>query len=166
MELKNCSSCYEVRMLRESDIELIYELCQGNKIYYQYHPPFVTRENIKADMYALPPNKSMEDKFYIGFFDGEQLVAVMDLIVHFPSEKVAMIGFFMVSVNVQKRGVGSKIIEEMMNALKASGFELCRLAIDQGNPQSEAFWLKNQFVLTGECIPNDFSAYLPLTRQL
>ena len=41
-----------------------------------------------------------------------------------------------------------------------------RLAVDEGNPQSLAFWTKNGFVLTGEVHPNDFSAYLPMERSI
>ncbi len=44
--------------------------------------------------------------------------------------------------------------------------EEVRLAVDEGNPQSLAFWTKNGFTLTGEVHPNDFSAYLPMERSI
>lgn len=34
------------------------------------------------------------DKYYIGYFEGEKLVAVMDLILNFPNKETAFIGFF------------------------------------------------------------------------
>ena len=50
--------------------------------------------------------------------------------------------------------------------LSAAGYHRLRLAVDEGNPQSLAFWTKNGFTLTGEVHPNDFSAYLPMERSI
>lgn len=44
-------------------------------------------------MKALPPQKQEADKFYVGFFDGEKLAAVLDLIVSYPDDSAAFIGF-------------------------------------------------------------------------
>ena len=46
------------------------------------------------DMSVLPPNKEMCDKYYLGFYDGEKLIAVMDFIMAYPDELTAFIGFF------------------------------------------------------------------------
>ena len=40
----------------------------------------------------------MEDKYYLGFFAGDELVAVMDLILNYPKADIAFIGFFMMNV--------------------------------------------------------------------
>ena len=92
-------------------------------------------------MTALPPGKCAADKHYLGFFDRETLVAVLDLIERYPQDDTAYIGFFMTKKEV-------------------------RLAVDRGNPQSKAFWEKNGFALTGEEFPNGDSAYLPMERAL
>ena len=100
---KSCS----VRRLNQRDVDSIYDLCRENTVFYQYHPPFVTRESILKDMTALPPEKSMEDKYYLGFFAGDELVAVMDLILNYPKPDIAFIGFFMMNAQYQGRGIGS-----------------------------------------------------------
>lgn len=61
-------------------------------------------------MDALPPNKEMCDKYYLGFYDGEKLIAVMDFIMAYPDELTAFIGFFMTDVSIQNTGTGSKIM--------------------------------------------------------
>ena len=48
----------------------------------------------------------------------------------------------------------------------AAGFQSAALAIDEGNPQSEAFWTKNGFKKEGEPIPNDFSSYIRMRKSL
>ena len=147
------SKSYTVRKLDEADVDAIFELMRKNEIFYKYHPPFVTKESILEDMKALPPQKSYEDKYYIGFFEDETLVANMDLILSYPTEQIAFIGFFMTDVQYQNKGIGSKIIGEVCACLKSLGYTKVRLGVDKGNPQSYAFWLKNQFSVIDE---NDY----------
>lgn len=166
MEEKQLSGKYSVRKLIETDVDSILALCVKNELFYQYHPPLVTRESVLEDMSALPPGKTVEDKFYVGFYQEEKLMAVLDLILNYPKMWIAYIGFFMMDVSCQRQGLGSYMIADLAACLKKEGFKKIRLAVDEGNPQSECFWQKNYFVKTGERMPNDFSAYLPMEREL
>ncbi|MDU4752827.1 MAG: GNAT family N-acetyltransferase, partial [Clostridium butyricum] len=118
MNISELSLKYQIRKLDDKDIDLIYTLSIGNPKFYKYCPPYVTKESIHEDMNMLPPNKSKEDKFYIGFFDNHILVAVMDLIINFPDNKTAFIGLFMMEQEYQGKGIGSNIIEECATYLK------------------------------------------------
>ena len=111
-------------------------------------------------MDALPPGKGYEDKFYIGFFDGDDLVAVMDLIRDYPEKQIAFIGLFMVDAQFQGKGVGTKIIQKCIQRFRILGFESVRLGVDIGNPQSFAFWRKNGFSVLSE------DAYILMELQL
>ena len=147
--IQNFSDKYAVRVLSENDIPAVLTLCEKNKLYYQYCPPFVSEESIRDDMKALPPGKGKQDKFYIGFYDNEDLVAVMDLIMEFPDDKTIFIGFFMTDVSVQNKGVGSGIITELCDKLRQRGYLYVKLGWVKGNPQAEYFWKKNGFIETG-----------------
>lgn len=160
------SQKYAVRPLTAGDVDKILALCAENEQFYRYHPPMATRESILADMTALPPGTGAENKHYLGFFDGDALVAVLDLIEHYPQQNTAYIGFFMTKKERQGYGLGSTFIGELMDELRRERFRRVRLAIDRGNPQSKAFWEKNGFALTGEEFPRDDSAYLPMEREL
>jgi len=166
MEIQNLSAQYTVKPLAKEDVGQVYDLCKGNTIFYQYHPPFVTVESILEDMEALPPGKEYRDKHYIGFFQKDELVAVMDLIEDYPRKGTALIGFFATDPCVQGKGVGTGIISDCVSCLRELGFEKVRLGIDNGNPQSKAFWTKNQFQLTGEEVPNEISSYFMMERTL
>lgn len=166
MDINKLSAQYAVRSLNKQDVTIIYDLCKGNPIFYQYHPPFVTIESILQDLEALPPKKEYKDKHYVGFFRDTELVAVMDLIEDYPRNRTAFIGFFAVNPKYQGTGVGTSIITDCASYLVRLGFEKIRLGIDYGNPQSKAFWTKNNFTLTGEEFPNDFSSYLLMEREL
>lgn len=67
MEIEKLSTKYTVRNLAEADVDIIFDLCRRNELFYRFHPPFVTKESIFEDMKALPPGKEYKDKFYIGF---------------------------------------------------------------------------------------------------
>ena len=158
MDVARLSDRFRVRRLGEDDVADVYALCSGNELYYRYCPPFVTEQGIVGDMRALPPNKEMRDKYYLGFYDGDLLIAVLDLIWGFPDETTAFIGFFMTESSIQNAGVGSSIIQDLCAYLKDSGIERIRLGWVDGNPQAERFWYKNGFVKTGEtCAMGDYA---------
>lgn len=164
MDIQNISATYQVRPLNREDLEQIYLLSCSNPEFYQHHPPFVTRESILEDMTALPPGKSLEDKFYIGFWKDNVLTALMDLIWAYPDRDTAFIGLFMVHASFQAQGIGSTIIDEAWEFLIKSGFTRIRLAVDQGNPQSESFWSKNGFRKTGESFPWEQGCYIVMEK--
>ena len=150
MNIKLLSNTFDVRRLSIEDTDLIYNLSCKNKIFYQFHPPFVTRESIQEDIRALPAGKDYNDKYYIGFFEKETLVAIMDLILDYPTKDTAFIGLFMMDFEYQNKNIGSKIISECAKYLKILGFHKIRLGVDKENPQSNAFWKKNSFVVADE----------------
>ena len=72
--------------------------------------------------------------------DGETLV-----VLGYPKDDVVMLGLFMMNVDYQGKGIGSKIIDECANYLKRLGYKKIRIGVDKENPQSNHFWLKNNF---------------------
>ena len=166
MQLQSLSRRYTVRQLMETDVDAMLALCSGNPQFYRYHPPMATKASILDDLQAAPPGKTLSDKYFIGFYDGETLAAMMDLITSYPNPATAYIGLFMVDAAQQGRGTGSALIADCKQALRAEQFKTLRLAIDEGNPQSKAFWQKNGFTLTGQRTPNENGAYLPMECEL
>lgn len=150
MNISRLSGQYRVRRLTEQDVSEVYLLCSRNELYYRYCPPFVSEESVRGDMKALPPKVAPENKYYIGFYDKDALIGVMDLIIGYPDEDTAFIGFFMMDVLVQGKGKGSGIIDEVCTYLKESRIAKVRLGWVDGNPQSAHFWHKNGFSETGE----------------
>ncbi len=166
MDTSLLSNRFFVRQLTERDIAAIYSLCSGNPLYYEHCPPLVTRQSIADDLKALPPGKTPEDKFYLGYYDGDRLVAVLDLIWSYPDEQRVLIGFFMVEASVQKSGVGSMIVDELWAFLKAEGILGVRLSWVMGNPQAEHFWHKNGFREAGSPTKNEHATFVVAERIL
>ena len=71
----------------------------------------------------------------------------MDLILDYPTDKIAFIGLFMTDVKYQNRGISSGIIKELCSFLKQKGYKKVRLGVNKENPQSNSFWQKNGFFI-------------------
>ena len=65
--------------------------------YYRYCGKQPSRELILHDLHITPPNTSADAKYYVGFYDLDTLVAIMDLIDGYPDGDTAFIGFFMMN---------------------------------------------------------------------
>ena len=191
MEVSSLSERYSVRELGPSDVPRILSLCRGNPLFYRHCPPPPSQRRILRDMSALPPRSRREDKHYLGYFDGEKLIAVMDLILGYPDGEAAFIGFFMTDASgkrpagipvdppgglggrlfmtdasVQHAGVGSGIVEELCAALARAGVRRIRLGWVRGNPQAEGFWRRNGFTRTGVTYETDGYTVVVAQREL
>ena len=166
MNITTLSERYLVRELTEQDAETVFRLCRENPQYYEFCPPFVTPESVLRDMRMLPPGKGPEDKHYLGFFDGQDLIAVLDLIDGYPDPETAYFGFFMTALPLQHQGIGSRIITDVCDSLKKQGYHEVRLCRVEGNPQPEAFWRKNGFQETGLTSKQELYTVIILRKEL
>lgn len=149
IDVDKLSKKYQVRKLTPADANKAFALVQSNPTYFNFCPPQATRHSILEDMKVVPANKTLADKYYVGFFDGEKLIAILDLISQYPDDQSAWIGFFMVDKIYQGQGMGSKIMSEVLTGIKADGLKRVEVAYAKGNTQSEHFLLKNGFVKDG-----------------
>lgn len=155
IDIKMFSNRYDVRKLHQDDVELIYSFCKRNIQYYEYCGKEPSVELIERDLEITPPELSIEQKYYVGFFDRNKLVAVMDLEDGYPDEDYAYIGFFMMNHELQGNGIGTQIISEVFEYLRELGFQKCMLGIDKDNPQSNHFWKKNGFEVIREVVQEE-----------
>lgn len=127
---------YAPRQLTDADLPSLLALCESNPQYYRHLHETPTRTSLAESMGELPPRCSPNQKHFVGFFRGDELVAVMDLVLDYPNAGTAFIGFFMVDARHQRRGVGSQIVADTLGRFRAQGFLRVRLAYVGGNEQS------------------------------
>ena len=150
LDISRLSSSYEVRRMSDANVDVIFELCRKNREYYRWCGKENSKELIISDLHITPPGIDICDKYYVGFYDKEELMAVMDLIDGYPEKDTAFIGFFMMDHDHQGNGVGTVIIDEVSSYLKDIGIREIQLGIDKDNPQSNHFWKKNGFEVIRE----------------
>ncbi|HFI0448191.1 TPA: GNAT family N-acetyltransferase [Streptococcus suis] len=149
MIISNLSSLFQVRKLIEADLEQVLALYQTNPLYFEHFPPLPSLESLANDLVDCPPGKELSDKYFLGFWDKNDLLAVLDLIDGYPTEDTCYIGLFMVDSRLAGQGLGSKIIAELLTQLAIS-FKKVRLGYVESNPQSAHFWAKVGFCPTDE----------------
>lgn len=150
LDYRQFSKEYTVRPLNEGDLEAMFALCLSNPLYYEHLKIQPTLENLREDLTALPPDKTMGDKFFVGFFSGKRLIAMLDLIDGYPQAGTAFIGWFIMDAAEQGKGTGARIISDVLAACFRAGFHKMRLGCVKTNPQSTHFWRKMGFAVTGE----------------
>ena len=166
IDIKKLSKQYFVRRLTQKDAQQVECLQQGNPMYYKFCPPAPSIKSVLNQMNALPPGKELRDKYFIGFFEEEELIAVMDLIEAYPNQETVFIGFFMVSKERSGLGIGSNIIKQCLHEIERQGFSFVRLGYMKGNLQSENFWRKCQFTPTGIETDNGQGIVVVLEKEL
>lgn len=149
LSIEKLSENYHVRRIKESDIQAVYELCISNPLYYQHMKMEPTIQNLREVMTALPPATSMDDKYFVGYFEGGRLVAILDLVLSYPKDDIAFIGWFMMIKGYQGKHIGSSLITELTHVVSEAGYAYMQLGYIKGNAQSEAFWKRNGFTPTG-----------------
>lgn len=165
IDILKLSTVFSVRRISEDDVNQVLELCKGNTQYYRYCGKEPSLEQIRLDLTMTPPNISLDQKYYVGFFEEDRFVAVMDLIDGYPDKDCAYIGFFMMNHAMQGKQIGSDIVNEVLSYLRKLGFSRCMLGIDKDNPQSNHFWRKNGFKVTRE-VQQDEGVILVAERNL
>jgi len=166
INIEKLSTAYQVRRLSASDASKTFALVETNSDFYNFCPPSPNRHTILEDIKLVPANKTLNDKAYVGFFDHDKLIAVMDLIYQYPNDQSAWIGFFMVDKSVQGKGIGSAIINDVAAELKQSGLSLIELAYPKGFVRGEKFLLKNGFIKDGREIAVPGYTVVVMGKQL
>lgn len=165
LDEKEFSHCFRVRALTAEDKERVYALCLTNPDYYEACGRKPDCLSIERDMTLLPSGKTADSKYFVGFFSGKRLIAVLDLIDGYPDASVAYIGLFMTDGGLRRRSVGSEIIRGLCSYLKSEGICALRLACLKKNVAGSAFWAKNGFGALYET-EHDFGLAYVLEKDL
>lgn len=79
----------------------------------------------------------------------DSLIAALELILFYPDNISALIGFFMLHKKTYHNfGIGSNIVQSTIQYLREMKFQFIVLSYALGNEQSHQFWLKNDFTDT------------------
>lgn len=163
--METLSSRFKVMSIHEDALQQVLDLYESNPLFFKYCPPRPTLETITEDIARLPDGKSRKDKFYVGFWDGNCLVAVMDFVRAYPDEETVFIGFFMLHKVYQGNGLGSYLFQEV-SAYFANNFKKIRLAYVKGNPQAHHFWEKQGFLPIGREVEQELYTVVIMEKVL
>ena len=151
LDIGALSTSHEVRRITPEDISDVYELCRSNRKYYEHTKnPAPTVESLTEIITRVPDGAGEGNKCFVGFYDGERLAAVLDLITGYPGENDAFIGWFMVDGRLQRQGIGSRIFADVRAAMAGQGYDLLTLSCEKENREAIAFWQAQGFTARAE----------------
>lgn len=143
--IETLSADYEVQRITEEDISDVYNLCRSNVRYYRSIGQRPSKQRLTEVISELPDSAETSQKFFVGFYENDKLVALLDLITGYPDKDNAFIGWFMVDADRQRKGIGSQIFADIRATMKAHGFRVLTLKCPATNEEAITFWEKQGF---------------------
>ena len=144
------------RHLREQDREALVLLVTDDGGYserVQGRPALPTDAD---DLLTERPSTLAADaKHVLGLFDGEELVAVADVLRGHPSVEYAYVGLLQVAARRHGRGLGRAMHEHLLELVRSwPAVTTLRLAVaDPNREQADRFWRRLGYAPTGEVSP-------------
>lgn len=156
-----------LRPLGEKDLPQILALYQSNPAYNALAldgPP--TLKICREDMLELPPGRLPEHKLFLGFFEGNCLAAVWDLVLGYPEESTLYLGLLELAKTHQHQGLGSRLVKALIFKAKTTGFTAMRLGCLEQNHLGLAFWKKMGFTEEDRTLWKGDRVVLKMVHQL
>ena len=149
LDIEALSTSHDVRRITQADISDVYALCKSNQKYYKYLNGAPTVESLTEIISRVPEGAAPTDKYFVGFYERENLIFVLELITGYPESNDAFIGWFMVDGHRQRQGIGSQIFADVRAAMAAQGYDYLSLSCEKENTEAIGFWKAQGFKETG-----------------
>ena len=155
--IKSLSSDFEVRRIEDDGVASVINLLRGNRRYYRELGIKHGSRNLTDLISSLPEGDDERKTNFVGFYDTDnKLIAVLELIINYPENGKAFIGWFVVDATRQRQGIGSQLFADIRATLSAQGFENLELRVQKNNEIAIDFWTSLGFKLNDkEEIIND-----------
>lgn len=132
---------FQIRQVTGDDEAAVLALMESNTSYYAMQgQEMPTLRSIREDMSALPPRCTQEQKHYVGLWQDDTLVGVLDLVEGYPRERTLWIGFFMVDAVLHRQGIGRTVAQALPAAAADAGMDSLRLGCLKENEAGHRFW--------------------------
>jgi ribosomal protein S18 acetylase RimI-like enzyme len=132
------------------ELQVLLERCEAFEILVTGHPP----DPHAADdlLVEVPPDHPLRDKLVLGVWTDQGLTAAIDLLRHFPDDRIWYLGLLLVAPEARDQGLGRRIVEALCAWITAEGGRSIRLAVQEQNPDALRFWARMGFVPIGTAV--------------
>jgi len=129
-----------VRALTHADDELIYRFQAAHPAHFDFfqdHP--VTRREAIQDVDDVPLNATSDQKAYLGVFEDDQLVLIVDLIIDYPLPSLVWLGLWMPAKDLSDQRLG-ELYQSLVKTLRAADAVQLQLSVFMGDRTMPKFW--------------------------
>jgi ribosomal protein S18 acetylase RimI-like enzyme len=156
MECEIIASSFQVSGLQtwrldESHSGFLQDLYEQCKDFVQLTTGQPPQPNAARDLLqALPPGKSPQDKFVLGFVRAHTaLIGVLDTVCGYPDPCTWYIGLLMFVPQERGQGLGRQVQTALEQWMLRNGGRRLRLIVQAQNVRGFAFWRQGGFELEG-----------------
>jgi GNAT superfamily N-acetyltransferase len=146
---------YSVHRLQPEDTELLQSLFEKCQDYAQVVEGQAVSPTAAQDVFqAVPPSKSLSDKFIFGLYDehGEN-VGVLEGICCYPDSMTWWIGLLLLVPEVRGRGLGQQLLQSFSKYVLSNGGRAIMLGVVEDNELGYRFWQQMGFNLVRKTEP-------------
>jgi len=145
----------------------IFNLYKGNVEYAKLSNNYPTKmENVKEDVEDIPPCTDITHKHFLSIYNiNDELVAVLDIIDGYSfqdknNKNAIWIGLLEIDINKHNVGLGSLIINDLLDVCKRNGKTIVQLGVIKENISGIVFWKKMGFEIFKEVNNGEFDLFL------
>ncbi|TCN39308.1 acetyltransferase (GNAT) family protein [Kribbella orskensis] len=143
-----------LREITPEEVAELQELIESDPGYTERITGYPPGPADAQSLLMMRPEGLPEDaKVVLGAWEGDQLVAVIDLLNGYPDDRTAYIGLLEVHKNHQGRGVGAAAYRLLEEYLGSDWWRLRLAVVDTNAEQAAGFWSRQGFEPTGEAKP-------------
>lgn len=138
---------YMARDLTENDVNMLDNFIISNRDFFETLTPNWSDEYTGEKLLnTLPLGVKPQDRQLWGIFDGDNLVAIVDLIANFPVKNTWSLGHFIIDKNYRLKGLGLYLYSHIEKYVRLnSNCESIRIIVQTSNTVAMQFWKRNGF---------------------
>lgn len=131
----------------EENLQVALRVLESNRDgYYTYiQEEWPTEENLREDITALPPGRSLSDKTFALLYREGVPAAVVDYVEGYPDEETGYVGLFLLDRSLHRQGVGTRLLAALEQAAVQTGKSRLELGCYETNGPGLSFWCKQGF---------------------
>ena len=167
LDIQSLGTSYDVRRIAEVDISDVVGLARTNGRYYRSLGIRPSRSRLTEIVSDIAVGVEGAESYFVGFYnEGDDLIAVLDLVCGYPESNDAFIGWFMVDADLQGQGVGSSIFADVRASMRAQGYDHLELKCPKASDSARAFWEGQGFAATGVEEFNGYYEVVGMARDI
>lgn len=133
---------WRIEPISENNLAEVLQVLESNcsGYYTVTGEVFPNRKNIREDLTALPPGRTLADKNFLLLWHQERPAAVIDYVEGYPDETTGYIGLFMLHANMHRSGLGRRLMKALETCAAEMGKSRLELGCYQTNEPGKGFW--------------------------
>ena len=145
-ELQRKLQEYQIQAITKEDFEQVMPAYRTNEAFFLLTDGKpAEKEQCLHDIDEVPPNFSLENKYFLGLWKDGDIAAVLDFLVGFPEPGIIWIGLLLIHGKLQGTGIGTEIINRLCEVCKEQGYAAVQIGVIEENKKALQFWGKQGF---------------------